>query len=233
MPEKVVGILGGMGPEATIDLYAKITRNVHARIDQDHLHVVIDSNPKVPSRQAAILEGGEDPTDALCAMAENLERAGADFIVIPCNAAHFFLSRVRQRVRIPILSIIEETVRAVRVQLPPVERVGLLASTAVVKTGLYTDAFKEHTITTILPNLRDQRLVQEVILAIKAGAHNPQFRAQLEAVANALVVRGAQVIVLGCTELPLVIGPRDIEVPVIDATEVLALTAIREARGQG
>ena len=94
--EKTVGILGGMGPEATADLYLHITRNTTAQTDQDHLHVIVDSNPKIPSRQAAVLDGGEEPTAAMCATARNLQQAGADFLVIPCNAAHIYLQPVRE-----------------------------------------------------------------------------------------------------------------------------------------
>ena len=228
--ERVIGILGGMGPEATIDLYAKITQHTDAEVDQDHLHVIVDSNPKIPSRQAAILEGGEDPTSALCETARNLERAGADFLVIPCNSAHVFLSPVRQSVNIPVLSMVEETANAVRDRFPELRTVGLMAATAIVNTRLYARAFDEGGISTVVPTADEQRLVMDAIFSVKAGDKGGRIKAQLQTVAEELVSRGAQAIILACTELPLVIGPSDIEVPVVDATEVLALAAIREAR---
>ena len=230
MTEKVIGILGGMGPEATVDLYAKIALHSNAKVDQDHFHIIVDSNPKIPSRQAAILEGGEDPTSAMCETARNLERAGADFIVIPCNAAHIFLSCVRQSVGVPILSIVEETVRAVVEQFPGLERVGLMASTAVVNTDLYSDVFEERGFTTIVPTAGAQQLLMEAISGIKAGDKGSTVKAQLHTVSEELVSKGAQVIILACTELPLVIGSEGIDVPIVDTTEVLALAVIREAR---
>jgi aspartate racemase len=228
--ERVIGILGGMGPEATIDLYAKITQHTDAEVDQDHLHVIVDSNPKIPSRQAAILEGGEDPTGALCETARNLERAGADFLVIPCNSAHVFLSPIKQSVNIPVLSMVEETINAVRARLPELRTVGLMGATAIVKTRLYARAFDESGISTVVPTAGEQRLVMEAIFSIKAGNKGGRIKTQLQTVARELVSRGAQAIILACTELPLVLGSNDIEVPVVDATEVLALAAIREAR---
>jgi len=85
MTEKIIGILGGMGPEATIDLFYKIIKFTPAKKDQDHLRIIIDNNPKIPDRTAAILGKGEDPIPALRETAKNLEKAGADFIIIPCN----------------------------------------------------------------------------------------------------------------------------------------------------
>ena len=230
MGEKVIGILGGMGTEATVDLYAKIALHSNAKVDQDHFHIIVDSNPKIPSRQAAILEGGEDPTSAMCETARNLEKAGADFLVIPCNTAHVFLSPVKQSVKIPILSIVEETVHAVLDQFPELEKVGLMGSTAIVSTGLYSGAFEEKGISTTVPTAGAQQLLVEAISAIKAGDKGSRVKAQLQMVVGELVSRGAQVIILGCTELPLVIGSKDIDVPIVDTTEVLALAAIREAR---
>ena len=230
MGEKVIGILGGMGPEATVDLFAKITLHSHARVDQDHFRIIVDSNPKIPSREAAILEGGEDPTSAMCETARNLEKAGADFLVIPCNTAHVFLSPVRQSVKIPILSIVEETVHAVLDTFPDLEKAGLMGNTAILNAGLYSGAFDERGISTIVPTADAQQLLMEAIADIKAGDKGLRVKAQLQIVAGELVSRGAQVIILACTELPLVIGSKDIDVPIVDTTEVLALAAIREAR---
>ncbi|HET6780529.1 MAG TPA: amino acid racemase, partial [bacterium] len=108
MGEKVIGVLGGLGPWATLDLFEKILTLTPAAKDQDHLRLIIDNNPKIPDRSPAILGTGEDPTPALVETARNLERAGADFIVIPCNTAHFFYDAVRRAVSIPVLHIMDE-----------------------------------------------------------------------------------------------------------------------------
>lgn len=95
MSEKVIGILGGMGPEATLDCFAKIIQNTPAKKDQEHLRIIIDSNPKVPDRTAAIIGNGESPVPLLVEGCRSLQRAKADFIIIPCVSAHFFLAEVR------------------------------------------------------------------------------------------------------------------------------------------
>src|SRR5205823_6344060 len=99
--DKVIGVLGGMGPWATLDLFEKILRLTPAQVDQDHFRLVIDNNPKIPDRSPAILGDSEDPTPALVATAKNLQQHGADFLVIPCNTAHFFYERVASAVPRP------------------------------------------------------------------------------------------------------------------------------------
>ena len=107
MSKKVIGILGGMGPEATLDCFGKIIKNTPAQRDQDHLRVVIDSNPAVPDRTAAIVEDGPSPVPMIVDGCHALEKAGADFIIIPCVSAHVFLAEIQQQVNLPILSIFD------------------------------------------------------------------------------------------------------------------------------
>ena len=109
MAEKIIGILGGMGPEATIDLFTKIVKSTKAKKDQDHLRILIDNNPKIPDRTLAIQKKGPSPLPRLIQSAKTLEKAGADFIIIPCVTAHYYVDRLQKRVNIPILHIAEET----------------------------------------------------------------------------------------------------------------------------
>ena len=118
MSEKVIGIMGGMGPEAGADLFLRITAATHAKTDTDHLHIILDSNPKMPSRQDAILNGGESPVPAMIATAENLIKAGADVIIIGANTAHYFYDDVAAAVSVPFLHIIDEAVRETVRQAP-------------------------------------------------------------------------------------------------------------------
>jgi aspartate racemase len=150
MPEKIIGILGGMGPEATIDLFYKIIKFTPAEKDQDHLRIIIDNNPKIPDRTAAILGKGKDPLPALQETAKNLEKAGADFIIIPCNAAHYFLSSIQESVKIPILNMIKETVKETQKKNSSIKKVGLLASIGTYKTKIYHQHFKKFKIPLIL-----------------------------------------------------------------------------------
>ncbi|MCJ7622105.1 MAG: amino acid racemase [Anaerolineaceae bacterium] len=232
MKEKVIGILGGQGPEATLDLYRRIIKNTPAHTDQEHFRTIIDCNPKGPNPNNAITKGEPDPTLTLCETARNLEKAGVDFIVIPCNTVHIFLDAIQASVSIPIYSIVDETVAALLAQLPQVRQVGLLASPAVVATGLYAKKLGVEGVSTTTPYEDGMQLVHDVIFAVKAGDKGPEVKAKLIQVANDLISRGAQALILGCTELPLVLSQGDLAVPAIDTLEVLALAAVREAKAK-
>lgn len=230
MAEKVIGILGGMGPEATIDLYSKILLATPAARDQDHLHVIIDSNPKIPDRTAALLYGGADPTALLCETARNLERAGADFLVMPCNSAHLFYDRIAQAVAIPVLHIVDETVAEVIRRYPAVKTVGVLAADGATRLRLYHDRLEARGFAVISPDPVDQDLLQAAISRIKVGDKGTEVRDTVRAIAEHLVGRGAELLVSACTELPLVLRDGDVTVPVLDPTACLAYAAVQSAR---
>ncbi len=228
--EKVIGVLGGLGPWATLDLFEKILKLTPAGRDQEHLRLIIDNNPKIPDRSPAILGNGEDPTPALVETAQNLERAGADFLVIPCNTAHFFFDAVQRAVTIPVLHIMNEVASAATEEVPGLRKVGVLATVAAVRSRLYHDAFEQVGIAVVGPDDRGQEAVNRAIYGVKAGRMGPEVTRELVAVASALVAGGAQAIVLGCTELPFVLHPGDLAVPLFDSNLILARAAVRAAR---
>jgi len=230
MAEKIIGILGGMGPEATIDLFYKIIKFTPAEKDQDHLRIIIDNNPKIPDRTAAILGKGEDPLPALRESAQNLEKAGADFIIIPCNTAHYFLPSIQESVKIPVLNMIEETAKETRRKIPPIKKVGLLASVGVYETKIYYQHFKKFDIKVISPEEKDKEKVMEVIYAIKAGNLSKEVKKKILQIAQKLIDKGVEAIITGCTEIPLILKEGDVSVPIIDPTQVLAKIAIQKAR---
>ena len=230
MPAKIIGILGGMGPEATIDLFYKIIKFTPAEKDQDHLRIIIDNNPKIPDRTAAILGKGEDPLPALRETAQNLEKAGADFIIIPCNTAHYFLPLIQESVKIPILNMIEETAKETREKISPIQKVGLLASIGIYKTGIYHQHFKKFNIEIISPEKKDKKKVMKVIYAVKAGNLSKEIKKSILKIAQKLIDKGVEAIIAGCTEIPLILKEGDISVPIIDPTQILAKIAIRKAR---
>ncbi len=227
--QRIVGVLGGMGPLATVDFYAKLVRLTPARVDQDHPRVIIDSNPKIPDRTAAVRGRGPDPTPALVSTAQNLERAGADFIVIPCNSSHAFLEPIRRAVGIPVLDITEEVAAAVTALEPVPHTVGILATEGTLEMRLYHRALGGHGLAVIEPTASEEAVVMSAIEAVKAGDLGSGVRASVREIAAILIGRGAGAIVLGCTELPLVMGPGDAPVPVLDSTEILARAALRES----
>jgi aspartate racemase len=232
MEENVIGILGGMGPEATVDCFAKIVRNTPARKDQDHLRVIIDSNPKVPDRTAAILGRGESPLPLLVAGTKALERAGADFIVIPCVSAHFFLDDLRRRARLPILSIFDAVAETIEREHPDVKNVGLLGTTGTIEGGLFQQRLDKSGIATILPGGDVQDKIMAAIYDIKdalPSRSRNEILADLLDVAQSLIARGAQGIVAACTEIPLALGQEHLPVPYFDSLLLLARAAIRRA----
>jgi aspartate racemase len=230
MPEKIVGILGGMGPDATVDLFQKILRATPAKRDQDHLRILIDCNSKIPDRNDAALTHGEDPFPYLRESAVGLEKAGAELIAIPCNAAHCWHAEIQGCVRIPVLHIMEAAADHLGERYPDIRRVGLLAATVTVGRGLYQRALEQRGIGSVVPADDSQVRVMEVIRAVKGGKRGEEVRRLIRAQGERLAAQGAQAVIAGCTEIPIVLQDGDLPVPVVDATLALALRAVREAR---
>ena len=225
MNKKTIGLLGGMGPLATVDLFRKITVHTDAKSDQEHPRVVIDSNTDIADRTEALLHGGADPTPEMIKSAQHLERIGADVLIMPCNTAHCFYDAVAASVHIPMLHMIALTCDALRER--GVKRAGLLATDGTVQTGIYRRTFVGSGVELLEPVGSDQRAVMDVIYnGVKAGdlAHDVgAFRAACES----LLAAGAQALVLGCTELPLAFSLYHLDYPAVDPTLELALGALR------
>jgi aspartate racemase len=235
MSQKVIGILGGMGPEATLNCFDKIIKNTPAASDQEHLRVVIDSNPKVPDRTAAITGDGESPVPVLVAGCRALERAGAEFIIIPCVSAHVFLAGVQQQIELPILSIFDAVAETIKRDHSGINTAGLMGTTGTVNGGLFQKRLGQDGIKTVVPDDTLQSTVMEAVYDIKnsrAQRSRADIRADLVAVADSLIAQkpeGAQGIIAGCTEIPLVLRQDDLSVPYFDAVEILARAAILQA----
>lgn len=231
-PSRILGILGGMGPEATANLYQEIVRLTPAKKDQDHIPTLIFSFPQVPDRTAAIKNRDRSIVPYLVEGATRLEKAGASFVVIPCNTAHYFHADIQAAVKIPVLHMIREAVQAVIDRHPDCRRVGLLATDGTISSGLYEKEFRARNIAVIYPDARVQKdCVMEALYGpagIKAGGDRQASEDLLFAAGRDVERQGAQVIVLGCTEIPLAFNPQRASVPVVNATRVLAKAAIRE-----
>jgi aspartate racemase len=232
-PERraVIGILGGMGPLATADLYTKIIERTEAASDQEHIPVVMHADPRVPDRTAALLRGGEDPTPWLVRGAQALAAQGATFIVMPCNTAHAFLPRVQPDVERPFLSMIDAAADAVVRELPEARTVGLLATNGTIASEIYQRALRQRGLETLVPDDETQaERVLAAIAAVKAGQYGREPTALLAEAAEGLVARGAEALLAACTEIPIVLRARDVSVPLIDATAELAQAAVETAR---
>ncbi len=232
MKEKTIGILGGMGPEATLDCYAKIIKGTPAATDQEHLRVIIDSNPKVPDRTAAIVSNGPSPLPVLVEGCRALQSAGADFIIIPCVSAHFFLDAVRRQIKLPILSIFDAVAETISSEHADIKSVGLMGTTGTISGGLFQKRLSDDGITSLVPDESQQARVMAAIYDIKnsrSTRSRNNIASDLAAVAESLVTDGAQGIVAGCTEIPLALKQRHLSVPYFDALTILARSAIINA----
>jgi len=232
---KVIGILGGMGPEATLDCFGKIIKNTPAKSDRDHIRVVMDSNPGIPDRIAAILGDGESPVPALVAGCRGLEKAGADFIIIPCVTVHFFLPEIQAQSPLPILSIFDAVAEAIQADFPETKTVGLLGTLATVESGLIQKRLAQEKIHTLVPDSAQQSKIVDAIKDIKdtrpSRTQSEITNALIEA-ARSLIDKepdGADAIIAGCTEIPLVLAQEHLPVPYFDSLTILARAAIRFA----
>lgn len=227
---RTIGVLGGMGPEAGARFFELIVRETAASRDQDHPPAIVCSLPQVPDRTEAILHGGPSPVPAIRRGLRTLERAGADFAVMTCISAHYFYPRIAAGSRIPVLSLIEETVAALKKMRPVPKTLGLIATTGTVRSGIVARAFGAAGIEVLAPSAADQRKVMAAIYGkrgIKAGFADGPPRDALVAVAARLAARGAEAILAGCTEVPLVLLPSDLSVPLVDPMAIGARAAVR------
>lgn len=193
--------------------------------------MIVDQNPTVPDRQAAISEGRTDVSDALGEMARGLEDAGADFLVMVCNTAHVFLDGVHASTSIPFISIIEESIRAIDRLRPAAKKVGVMATVGCLDTQIYQDAVTASGREALVPEGRDMAELTDLIKAIKSGDKGESVRRGMQASANKLVRRGAEIIIAGCTEIPIVFSGENCASPVVSSTGVLAQRTLELAQG--
>lgn len=233
MSEKTIGIMGGMGPQATLRLYHYILDETHANRDQDHLRTIIFSNPKIPDRTLAMMGVGKSPVPEMISTARQLHAAGADFIVVPCVSAHYFLKEIEAVVPIPFLSMIDVTVRALRDQYSEIARIGLLTNNGVLEKRLLYEPLENVGVEVITPMPQVQKeYIHSAVYGergIKAGFLTDKNRRKLIHVSQGLLSIGAQAILIACTEISLLLDQEDVAVPLVDSLKVLAKAAVQEA----
>lgn len=216
---KTVGVIGGLGPAATLDFFERILRRTRAVRDQDHLRLIIDNNTKIPDRNAASRGEGPPPGPAIAATARRLQDAGAEIIVMACNTAHEHVPEIKAAISVPFINMIDETVKVVA-ELRP-EKAGVLAGDACLAAGLYQNALKAAGVAPVLLNADSQKTMMELIYRIKAGDTGETVRRSMATLAKRLEAQGAEVIIAGCTEVPIVLTADDIDGELISSTDVL------------
>lgn len=251
--ERLIGIVGGLGPFAHIDFERKLldaaSELIGARRDQDFPQWVLSSIPRTPDRTEAFLGEAEDPTPVLLRSLERLRRAGADFAVVACNTAHLFLNRLRNESPLPIVSLIEVTADEAA-RIAPGGSVGVLATSGTLRSRLYHDPLAARGLRPVSPfdleggETLQRRNVMAPIYGpwvdgrhrgggIKSDGGSEEARALLEQAAGWLVAEGgADVLIAGCTEIPLALeGAEVARRPLLDPAALLAGAAVRYAYG--
>ncbi|MEN1759013.1 aspartate/glutamate racemase family protein [Anoxynatronum sibiricum] len=229
--EKIIGILGGMGPEATWDLFGRITRATPAEKDSQHLHVIVDSNPKIPDRTKAILGEGPSPVDAMIATGKNLERAGADLILIPCMTAHYFIEQVQLSLTIPVVNGFHLMQRYLENQGIAYSKVAVIATTGSLQSKIYPHYLGADRLICPDENVQ-QHEVMDLIYGpsgIKAGYVSGPVITRLNRLIARFETLGADAVIAGCTEIGLVLKGHPMPLPVIDPLDLMAQEAVQLA----
>jgi aspartate racemase len=215
---RLIGVLGGMGPLATVDFMQKVIAATPAVCDQDHVPLVVYSVPQIPDRVSAIAAGTDEPFPAILAGLRTLERAGAELVAMPCNTAHAWYDRLAASADIPILHM-ADAVRQ-RVGERP-ETIALMATSGTVRAGFYQRYLSSPIRTVLVPSADIQSQIALAIAAVKTADHVAAKRHMIDA-AHALLDVGADRLLLACTELPLAITETDLADRCLDATVCLA-----------
>jgi aspartate racemase len=218
--DRLVGVIGGMGPDATIDFMSKVVEYTPAENDQGHVRMLVDQNPRTPSRQQALNGEGDSPGPVLARTAVKLQLSGAEFLVMPCNTAHAWQDKIVAATTIPFISIIDESVAKAVASADGA--IGLLTTPGCFAAGLYQQAVAEASRELVEQTEAELAETMRLIDRIKAGDRSAAVADALQRLALQLVDKGATAIIAACTELPLVLKPSMVRVPLIGSTDALA-----------
>ena len=226
----VIGVLGGMGPLATIDFMRKMIDATEAVVDQDHVPVLVSSIPQVPDRTEAFRGEGASPVAAMVASARRLLAGGAGLVVVACNTAHLWFDEIHDAIGLPMIHLVDAAIEDAAALAGQGGKIGLLGTDATLASGLYVNRVpanaQEHGVRWLLPTAGEMiELVMPGIAAVKAG-DLARATELLLAAARGLKQRGADVVVLGCTEIPVVLNDGNAPLPIVDATAALARRAV-------
>ena len=230
MNDKVIGIIGGMGPEATLNFYGKLLSMTKAKNDQEHFHVIIDSNSKIPDRTKAILCGGEDPLPYLIESVKNLEKMNVDVACVTCITSHYFFEEFQKEASYPIINALEELDLFIKREYPSITRVGVMCTSGTKSSELYNKYLKDFDL--IYPDeLSQENEVMESIYGkdgIKSGNKKGIPLELLKRAGNKLIDEGAQILIAGCTEIGLLLPDFNFAIPIIDPMDVVVLKLISD-----
>ncbi|KAJ51764.1 aspartate racemase [Clostridium tetanomorphum] len=228
---KTVGILGGMGPKATVDLFNKIVDFTDAESDQEHIHIIIDNNVNIPDRTRFILGDGENPITELIETAVKLENNGADFIIMPCNTAHYFYDKLVNAVKTPFINMIEEVGKYI-VRNYGKGKVGLLATIGTYNGRVYEKYCEKYGLEIVMPTDEIKEKLLDLIYRVKSGERDFNID-YINEILQKFKKEDVEIIILGCTELPLVFDSLKEQLKdfnFISSTDILARKAVEIAK---
>ncbi|MCW4458032.1 aspartate/glutamate racemase family protein [Microbacterium sp. MPKO10] len=225
---RMVGVLGGMGPAATADFYAKLIAATPASRDQDHLRVVIWADPTAPDRTRALASRGESPLPWLRRGVQQLVQSGAEILVVPCNTVHAYMPDAVADTDIQFISIIDVAADQAQ-QASSTGKVGLLATEALIDAGLYQEALSERGLEAVVPTPQIQARLMQVIYQVKAGDTGRVVRDVTASILDALARQGVTSVIAACTEISVLVSRLTTSIPVIDPSHALALRAVSAA----
>jgi len=227
--DEPVGVLGGLGPAATVHFLHRVVELTDAHRDQDHVDLLVWQHGSIPDRSAFLLGHGASPEPVLVADAVALERAGARFIAIPCNTAVVWVEQIRAAVSVEVLDTVAETVEASRQAVPGIQRLGVLATDGTLLAGSYARAAAAAGVELLTPTPQMQREVMSIIYdGVKAG--RPVPRERFDAVVDHLRDQGADAVALGCTELSVLHGHLGVaDHTIVDSIDALARRVVLRA----
>ena len=232
MTEKTLGVLGGVGPLATVYFADLIVKMTPASCDQDHIRTIVSNNPKIPDRTDYILDRSKpDPLPAMVADAKMLASLGCDLIAIPCNTAHFFYDEIQKNVGVRVMNIIEETLKFAHRTLPHVKKVGVLATSGTLYSNVYPHVAERFGIECIYPDERDAATLMRIIYdEVKAG--KPADEKAFFSIVERMKAAGCDAVILGCTELSAIYYELHIRRPdILDSMTALAAACVTEIKG--
>lgn len=217
---KTVGVLGGMGSYATVDFFKKILDQFKVQKEWEYPKIIINNNPKLPSRTRAILYDEPSPAPGMIEGCKLLEQAGADFIAIPCNSAHAWYEEVVSQVNIPVISIIETTAHYILQNYQNIKKIGVISGEVVIKKKLYEQAFENSKVEVITADDECEQNVRKIIDDVKHNSINKETKDQIDKVVKYFLQQNVDGLILGCTELPLVM--ENLPLPTFDSSLILA-----------
>lgn len=228
IPEKSIGILGGMGPEATVELMRRIVARTPAAVDNDHIRCIVDQNSKVPNRVDAIQGRIPSAGPVLAGMARRLEAYGADMLCMPCNTAHYYLDEIREATDLPFVDMLNCTALRVRERHPAATQAAVLCTAGTRSTGLYEQRLAAHGIEAVYPDAMKQEKLTAIIAGVKGGKDVPPLKVQFQEVIDAMLAQGVPVCIAACTELSVICPQHP---AVVDALDALVDALITEVKG--